>query len=333
MVDIQPARPGALTSIPAADLNLDSTLQCGQVFHWTRHGAGYAGTIGHQPVYLEQRGDRLLLPVGCEEIVSRYLALDHPLGAIRATFPDDDLMRTSSATCVGLRIIRQPLWECLATFITSALKQVAHIALISHLLRQRFGGAVGSVDGVTLFAYPDATRVAGLQEADLRQCGLGFRAKSLLGTAQRLHAAAGRGEDLLTEIRLLDRPEALRTLTSFPGVGTKVANCVLLFAYEHLDAFPIDVWIERVLRETYFSSREGVTLPELQKFADGHFGPYRGYAQQYLFHHARMTTPRRRSVDKADAPAPDRQTTPTRRVRPAPARRTRSRVDVAPHDP
>ncbi len=255
----------------------------------------------------------ILVTAGCEELVSRYFALDHPLAEIYASFPDEPAMQTALDACRGLRIIRQGLWECLATFITSALKQVGHIAQISHCLRERFGQRVGRVGEVEIFAYPEASRIAALQEADLRACGLGFRARGLLETARVLADHAwDHGTDRLENLRALDRTAALTALCEFRGVGTKVANCVLLFGYGHLDAFPIDVWIERVLRERYFAAEPNAPVGRLQVFADRHFGRYGGYAQQYFFHHARLSAGRtapmdRRSSDAAAAQAPVRR--------------------------
>jgi N-glycosylase/DNA lyase len=267
-------------------------LESGQVFHWQRAGNGYAGVIGDVPVQVEQAADCLLVSPGTGDLAARYFALDHPLAEVYATFPPDEHMAAALAACRGLRIIRQPLWECLATFITSALKQVAHIAQISHLLRRRFGQPVDTFAGGDLFAYPTVDRIAALDEADLRACGLGFRARTLLATARKLAAGGGAGE--LESFRSLDHAAALQALCAFPGVGTKVANCVLLFGYERLDAFPIDVWIERVLRERYFKGRRKVTARRLAGFSQGYFGAYGGYAQQYLFHHARTTMPRKK---------------------------------------
>ena len=294
-----------LRGVAAPDFNLDLTLDSGQVFYWQRVGPGYAGVIGETPVYVEQRGNQLFVPAGTEALTSRYFALDHPLRDVYASFPDDAAMNAALASCRGLRIIRQPLWECLATFITSALKQVAHIAQISRLLRTRFGQAVGPMGGCELFAYPTIERIAALAEADLRACGLGFRARSVLETAQRLAASGGVGA--LEALRTLDRPAALTALSAFRGVGTKVANCVLLFGYEHLDAFPIDVWIERVLRDAYFQHDASAAVGKLQRFSEEYFGRYGGYAQQYLFHHARKTGRRPREADA--------EITPIRRVR------------------
>jgi N-glycosylase/DNA lyase len=278
--------------LPAPDFDLAATLGCGQVFHWRTLGAGYAGVVGETPLYVEQRGETLLVSAGAEELARRYFALDHPLEEVYATFPDDPAMRAALACCRGVRIIRQPLWECLATFITSALKQVPHIAQISHRLRERFGRRVGQIGGLELFAYPRVERIATLEEAELRACGLGFRARTLLATARTLAAAGGAEE--LEAIRSLERPAALAALRRYAGVGTKVANCVLLFGYEHLDAFPIDVWIERVLRERYFQDKPETTARRLQEFSDVYFGVYGGYAQQYLFHHARTQAKKRK---------------------------------------
>ncbi len=296
-----------LVRVPAPDFDLAATLNCGQVFHWRPAGAGYAGAIGATPVYAEQRGGDLLVTEGCAELASRYFALDHPLPEIYASFPMDPAMRAAVEACHGLRIIRQPLWECLATFITSALKQVGHIAQISHLLRERYGERIGSAGGIDLSAYPEAARIAELAEADLRACGLGFRARSLLETAR----AVADGQDLLGGFRALDHPAALAALCGFRGVGTKVANCVLLFGYGHLGAFPIDVWIERVLRERYFAGQPEASAGRLQEFADSYFGRYGGYAQQYFFHQARLAGRRK---------APSEVAAPTRRVRSAPRR-------------
>ena len=310
-----------LVRVLAENFDLAATLCCGQVFHWRAAGAGYVGAIGSVPVYVEQRGEDLLVTEGCAELANRYFALDHSLPAIYASFPRDPAMRAALNACRGLRIIRQPLWECLATFITSALKQVGHIAQISHLLRERYGKRVGSRSGVNVFAYPEAARIATLTEADLRACGLGFRARNLLETAHAVAAhAREHGASLLDGFRALDRPAALAALCGFRGVGTKVANCVLLFGYEHLDAFPIDVWIERVLRERYFPGQSEVSAGRLQEFADSYFGRYGGYAQQYFFHQARMAG-RRKTPPKVAAIQSAESAAPTRRVRSVPRRR------------
>jgi N-glycosylase/DNA lyase len=275
------------STLLVADFDLNKTLDCGQVFHWLPHEGGFVGTIGAQPCFIEQRDNTLLFEGTSRDSVVDYFAVDQPLAEIYASFPADPAMVEALSFCRGLRIVRQPAWECVATFITSSMKQVAHIAQISHLLRKRFGRRL-DWNGPELFAYPEAAELARLSEADLRACSLGYRAKNLLGAARMI----AEGAVDLEGVARLDDEQALAELCRLPGVGKKVANCALLFAFGRLKAFPIDVWIERVLRSLYFQGKRKVTEKRLREFSASYFGPYGGYAQQYLFHHARKTWPR-----------------------------------------
>jgi N-glycosylase/DNA lyase len=273
-----------LTEIPAPDFDLAMTLDSGQVFHWEKIDHGFFGTIANRPVYAEQRGDSLRVTKGCADLICNYFALDHPLAKICASFPNDALMQAARTYCRGLRIIRQPRWECLAIFICSSMKQVAHIRQISHALRWRFG-VQGKIDNYELYSFPSAERIAGRSEKDLRECALGYRAKTLLATAGLVSS----GEANLEAWAGLSDVDLREKLCALPGVGAKVANCVMLFAYERLRAFPIDVWIERVLRGKYFPRARKLTGRRLRAFSETYFGEHGGYAQQYLFHHARHT--------------------------------------------
>lgn len=145
--------------------------------------------------------------------------------------------------------------------------------------------------GNHVYQFPSAARLERSSERELRECALGYRAKNLLATARRVAS----GEANLEDWSKLPDEELRARLCDLPGVGPKVANCVMLFAYERLRAFPIDVWIERVLRQTYFPRRKKVTSGQLRDFCDEYFGEHGGYAQQYLFHHARMGPARGKS--------------------------------------
>jgi N-glycosylase/DNA lyase len=291
--------------IPDADFDLEKTLNCGQVFHWEKVESGFIGAIGERALYIEQRLGFLHLrdggapspPHGARELtktIARYFALDHPLAEICDSFPKDPIMNAARGSCVGLRIIRQPKWECLATFICSSMKQVAHICQISLALRKRFGEP-RSIGNRCVYSFPTAQRVAQASEKKLRECKLGYRAKSLRATARLVSSGK---VDLETWSGLPDT-ELRKQLCALPGVGPKIANCVMLFAYERLRAFPIDVWIERVLRHNYFFGRKKISTHRLREFAETYFGKHGGYAQQYLFHHARMSSKSKPTASKS----------------------------------
>lgn len=271
--------------LSAPGFSLALTLQSGQVFHWTERADGWwEGSIGEVGVRLRQCGRKLEFLGAEASLVRWYLALDHPMNRILASFPDEPFIRAAGRACRGLRILRQPLWECLATFILSPLKQVRHIRALSLRLRELWGRPLPGGGG---WAFPTAEALAELQESDLRSVGLGFRAGKLLATAR----AVARGEADLSAWRALPTAEVGTRLRSLPGVGSKVADCVLLFAYERLEVAPVDVWIERVLRRLPAlagSSASRASLPRLRAAAQAFLGPYGGYVQQALFHHARV---------------------------------------------
>ena len=275
-----------LIRISAPHFDLAMTLDSGQVFHWEQAGPGFVGAIDQQAVYVEQRGD-LLLADCSKELIRHYFALDHSLGDICASFPNDPMMDAARDYCHGLRIIRQPKWECLATFICSSMKQVAHIRQISKKLRERFGES-RQIAGSVVSTFPPAERIAASCENELLNCALGYRAKNLLATARQVAS----GDVDLEKLAKLSDADLRARLCQLPGVGAKVANCVMLFAYERLRAFPIDVWIERVLREKYFPRAQKLNAARLRAFTETYFGEHGGYAQQYLFHHARNNKPK-----------------------------------------
>ena len=266
--------------IECPEFDLRMTLESGQTFHWTEHKDGFTGCIGEEALFLRQEGSQLHYRGTREERIRHYFALDHDLPLIRESCKRHAAAHEASLACKGLRIMRQPHWECLATFILSPMKQVAHIRQMSLALRKSYGK---KLPGTPVPAFPSAVALASTSEADLRRCGLGFRAKGLLGTA-RLVADGKFDPDALVTMGTAEAREALCTL---PGIGRKVANCILLFSYERLEAVPVDVWIGRILG-SFRSPRSRKATPEqLERYGEKLLGPYAGYIQQYLFHQAR----------------------------------------------
>lgn len=275
--------------LPSWPFDLAATLGSGQSFHWQPHASGWLGCIGEDPVWMDQPEPGLLrCTSGMEDKVRHFLALDHDMERLTATFPATDTgLAAAVRWCPGLRILRQPRWECLATFITSSMKQVAHIRQISLTLRQKFGVLREVPDCPPVWSYPAPQAMAAAGEDALRACGLGYRAAFLHRAA--VEVAEGR-VDLQTLGDGLSDAAAEAALCALHGVGPKIAQCALLFAWERLGAFPVDVWVERVLKTLYFSRRrKKLTSRELREFALKHFGPHRGLAQQFLFHWARLT--------------------------------------------
>jgi N-glycosylase/DNA lyase len=273
--------PATETLLRVRDYDLAATLDSGQAFRWRRTDNTWHGVVGRHFVRLTPAADGIHAavanPVESWDWLIHFLQADTDLAAILKTFPDDAPMRAAVAACPGLRLLRQDPWECLASFLLSSTKQIVQIRQIVGHLCERFGGPVHHG-----FAFPTPGRLAAASEAELRACKMGFRAPSLLQTARRI--SEGRLD--LERLRTLDYAAARAELMTLRGVGGKIADCVLLFAYGFDTAFPVDVWIERALQELYFPRRRA-SAKRLRHFAATHFGPHAGYAQQYLFHYMR----------------------------------------------
>lgn len=270
------------------DYDLGATLTSGQAFRWQRRNGWWEGVIGNHWVRLCQ----LESGVAAEAIsnagewawLTHYLQLDVDISSVLLSFPDDEPMRAAGQACRGLRLLRQDPWECLASFILSSTKQIVQIQQIVSLLCERFGSPVVAPAGhPPIYGFPTADRLAACSEKELRGCKMGFRAPNLLRTAQMIAA----GEVTLSSLHSAALNEARAELLRFPGVGEKIANCVLLFAYGFQQAFPVDVWVRKALRDLYFTKRRP-TQKRLERFAATHFGVNAGYAQQYLFHYMRV---------------------------------------------
>jgi len=276
------------TTFPVREYDLASTLTSGQAFRWERHGGAWEAVVHGRWVRLQSRPDAILVQTA-EEVrdwtwIEKYLQVRVNLAELLETFPQDDPMCAAVEACRGLRLLRQDPWECLASFILSSSKQIVQIQQIVRLLCERFGeSAAVPEEHEPGFAFPRVELNAACSETELRACKMGFRAPYLLETAQAL----ARGEVHLSHLAELPVEDARAELLKLPGVGRKVADCVLLFAYGFQEAFPVDVWVMKALRQLYFARRPRTTLQRLHGFSARHFGPNAGYAQQYLFHYMR----------------------------------------------
>lgn len=252
--------------------DLDETMDCGQCFRFDRlPDGGWKGAAGGYTAILRIRPEGLLLEgvtrAQFDGFWKRYLDLERDYAAIRAGFMENAQLAECMRYAPGIRILRQPPWEALCSFIISQNNNVPRIKGIVQRLCRLFGNPLpgGAWD------FPPADTLAGLTEEELAPLRAGWRAGYLLDAARRVST----GELELEEIAALPLPRARAELQRIRGVGPKVAECVLLYGMGRLEAFPLDVWMKRAMRELF----PGYT-PEA-------FGEYAGIAQQYIFHYCR----------------------------------------------
>ncbi|MFB6353265.1 MAG: DNA-3-methyladenine glycosylase [Halobacteriales archaeon] len=283
-----------LGSIPGG-FDLQSTLESGQTYLWGRddgetytatgrHGgsAWYHAVVDGEAVRARQVDGRLewRATTDATELLRRRLRLDDDLDAIMAATPDDSLLEAAYDAYPGMRLVRDPFFPCLVSFICSAQMRVERIFAMQRNLAFEYGEPV-ALGGETYRTYPTPARLAAASEAELRDLGLGYRAPYVVETARQL---AG-GE--LEPADLPDGYEAAReALTGYAGVGQKVADCVCLFSLGHLEAVPLDTWIRRAIAEHYPDCERG-SYAETSRAVRERFGPYAGYAQTYVFHFLR----------------------------------------------
>ena len=196
----------------------------------------------------------------------------------------DSRVGTAIERYSGMRLLRQDPWECLVSFICSSASNIRRISRNVESICDTYGTPIWLGD-YRRNSFPTPDELAESDASDLRNLGLGYRADYIVSTARVI--ADGRVD--LFSLRESSYQESLDCLVSLDGVGDKVANCVMLFSLDKYEAFPVDVWINRVLREWYLcSEQKKMSIPKLRFWAQQYFGPYAGYANHYLFHDRRL---------------------------------------------
>jgi N-glycosylase/DNA lyase len=276
--------------------DLDFSLCCGQVFRWKKTGDWWYGVASEKVIKIRQCRNELEFEGASDRFVRNYFGLEDDLAQISRCVNKDPYIRKAFRRFEGLRIVRQNPWECLISFICATYKNIAAIEQMIAKISEKLGEKLVFY-GQDFYAFPTVERLSSASEKSLLECGLGYRAKYVQLTAKKI-----REEKIdLEKLKALSYLEAKKTLTEFAGVGLKVADCVLLFSLEKTEAFPIDVWVKRVLLNHYadqfeedfvkkVSSHASVSNSEYEKlnaFGRSYFGKYAGYAQEYLFHYER----------------------------------------------
>lgn len=277
-----------------APFSLTDTLMCGQAFRWKSTGndvCAYTGVVKGKVLKVRQEDECLILEGPVDEDTVRmtlnYFALDVDLGEIENRLRGiDPAVGTAIDFAPGIRLLRQDPWEAMVTFIISARNSIPLIRRSVELLAEKYGdpipgGRKGDAYDV-YFAFPSPGILAGAGIEELLECRTGFKAPYIKEASERIAS----GSFDLYRVGDLEYEEAKSRLMEFKGVGNKVADCILLFAFGFYQAFPIDVWVTRIMRYLYFDSKK-VPLRVISEFAHKKFGDLAGYAQQYLFYYAR----------------------------------------------
>lgn len=272
------------------DFDLKHIFECGQCFRWNEEEDGsYTGVAMGRTVNLAYCAEKETLRIeGSDEaefesLWKKYLDLDRDYGAVKAELAArDSVVCEAIKSGSGIRILNQDNWETLISFIISQNNNIPRIKKCIEGLCRDFGEELSEFRGKKRYAFPTFERLAAASEADLGNIKLGYRARYIVETAKAV--AEDNGKKLYS-LNRVSTEEAYTYLTGLCGVGPKVANCVLLFAMEKYDSFPIDVWVRRVMSSLYGIDEKDTA--KMKDFAENTFGKYGGFAQQYLFYHIR----------------------------------------------
>ena len=281
--------PDALILPHDGPLDLRSTLLSGQAFRWRAEDGWYKGVVSGKAVRLRSTAEGVEVDAAQDGDgalalkVRDYLSLDTDIKVIYRAMSFDGRLRDAIDRYPGMRVLRQDPWECLVSFICSSASNIPRITRNIESICESFGAPVdGASSGLHAFPAPEALAVDGAAKR-MRELGLGYRADYVASTARSI----ADGEVDLMSLRESPYEAALEALMSLDGVGDKVANCVMLFSLDKPEAFPVDTWIDKAMREWYLG---GTKLPpkKMRLWAMEHFRGYAGYANHYLFHDRRI---------------------------------------------
>ena len=250
-------------------INLDYTLDCGQSFRWEKDENVWSAVVYGKIIRIEQKDKSTLVFYNTSEedfenLWKDYFDLERNYSAIISRFESDIYLKEASEEYYGIRVLNQEPWEALCSFIISQSNNIPRIKGIIKRLCETFGEDLG--DG--FFSFPSAEKLSKLTPEDLAPLRSGFRAKYIIDAAKKVTS----GEINFEKILANDISYGRESLMKICGVGPKVAECCLLYGLKKSDAFPVDVWVKRIMSELYENGLPECAYPEI------------GIAQQYLFH-------------------------------------------------
>ncbi|MXZ94192.1 MAG: DNA repair protein [Cenarchaeum sp. SB0666_bin_15] len=261
-------------------IDVPGTLSSGQVFLWRHVGVFWYVIDGQNILKVDDTG-----VIDATRTITDFFRCGDDIDRMHESFAQDPLLTELIHRYEGLRITNQNLFQCVISFIVSANSNIPRIRRNLQDICHRFGDKT-AYDDIAFCLFPTPAVLAGTDTHHIRECGVGYRAQHIQG------ASAAIRDGLCDGIDRMSYKEAQGTLCEMPGVGRKVADCILLFSCGHLEAVPLDRWIIRVMHEHY-GIGDGTTPHTTRQYDTLHddvrdrLGPYAGYAQQYLFKMAR----------------------------------------------
>ena len=270
-------------------LSVGESAECGQAFRWTRRGDYHYCVLGGNILRLRQGGEKLFASMfpdtGYHSIVSTVretFRLDDDFEAIIEEISRDKFIREAVSNHRGLRLLRQDPWECLVSYMCSINSNIPRIKGDVERISRRYGKCI-EFDGMSFYTFPSVDALAQAGEEELRSMKLGFRSRFISAAARRI-----RDERVdLKSLRVADYEDAFSELCSYFGIGPKVADCILLFSLDKLEAFPVDRWVRRGVELLYFGGQK-TTEKKVSEWSREYFGRYAGYAQEFLFYGSRL---------------------------------------------
>lgn len=269
------------------DFELSHIFECGQCFRWNKEADGsYTGVAQGRVLNVQKKENQIIFaPTTKDDFMNiwrKYFDLDRDYGEIKKKLAEnDDVMEKAIAHGYGIRILNQDVWETLISFIISSNRGIQMIKRSIESLSERYGTFLGIYKGRKYYDFPTAEALFNKSIEEIRKSHTGYRTKYIVDAA----AVVVEKQINLCNLKNVSTDDARKQLIRLRGVGPKVSDCILLFSMEKTDAFPIDVWVKRVME--YFYVPQGTGLNEIQDFAQKKFDGYAGFAQQYLFYYAR----------------------------------------------
>ncbi|MCM1990154.1 DNA-3-methyladenine glycosylase family protein [Oceanirhabdus seepicola] len=267
------------------NFDLKDIFDCGQAFRWNKTESGsYIGVAFDRVMEVKKRGnDVILYDCSMEEFNKtwrEYFDIDRDYSEIIEKLRVDETLKMACEFGNGIRILQQDPFELTISFIISANNQIPRIKKSIERISERWGRKI-YYKGNEYFTFPTIDELKEAEVQDLEQCGVGFRAKYIYETIQKVLI----DKEILNTIKAFEDDECHKGLVEFKGIGPKVADCIMLFSMGKYSAFPVDVWVKRAMMHFYVAP--DVTLPKIRKFGRDKFGNLAGFAQQYLFYYAR----------------------------------------------